>query len=56
MLIKILKNCATASHTLKKDDIVNMRKADAERLIAKKLAKKPTKADIEKIENSEKEG
>ena len=50
MQIKALKNCFSPSHSLKKGDVVDMRKQDAEKLIAKDLAKKATKADQKKNE------
>ena len=43
MKIEITKNCNTPSHTLKKGDVVDMRGADALKLIDKKLAKKAKK-------------
>lgn len=55
MLIKVLKNCFTPSHSLKKGELVNMRSTDASKLIAKKLAKVPTKTELKKKEG-EKDG
>ena len=46
MLIMILKDTETPTHSLKKGQLVNVQSASAAILVASKLARIPTKKDL----------
>ena len=52
MWIKANEKANTPSHSLKKGDVVNMRGADAEKLIKAKKAVKATEAEVKKAETA----
>ena len=49
MTIKMIENRETKTHSLKKGEIYNLQSDEASRLIGLKVAKKPTKKEMEKL-------